>query len=148
MRRRSKAAWLLAWRALRVVVWVRWSLWRRPYATVRTELRRRHPPADARRRQGERGLAGDPRAWAWAVRAAARRVPRASCLTQALALEALLAEAGHRATLRIGVARKEDRTFEAHAWVESEGHVLIGRLPDLQRFAPLPAEPVGPLDFG
>lgn len=145
--RRSPAAWLLGWRALRVVVWVRWSLWRRPYATVRADLRRRHLPSEFRASSGERTLAGDPRALAWAVRAAARRVPRASCLTQSLALEALLAQAGHRSTLRIGVARKNDGTFEAHAWVESEGRVLIGRIPNLQRFAPLPPGSTDRLDL-
>ena len=145
--RRSPAAWRLAWRALRVVVWVRWSLWHRSYASVRADLRRRHRPNDAGWPAGERGLAGEPRALAWAVRAAARRVPRASCLTQSLALEALLVQAGHPAALRIGVARKDDGAFEAHAWVESEGRVLIGRLSDLERFAPLPAGSTDRLDL-
>jgi hypothetical protein len=69
---------------------------------------------------------------------AARRVPMASCLTQSLALEALMEEAGLECEVRFGVARKSDGTFDAHAWVEHEGHVVIGGLPDLERFAVLP----------
>lgn len=112
---------------------------------MRAELRRRHRPGDAAASSAD--LAGDPRALAWAVRTTARRVPRASCLTQSLALEALLVQAGHPANLRIGVARKTDGAFEAHAWVESEGRVLIGRLPDLERFAPLPSGSTDRLDL-
>ena len=42
----------------------------------------------------------------WAVRAAARRVPRArTCLVEALAAETLLARHGYSTQLRIGIAR-------------------------------------------
>lgn len=73
----------------------------------------------------------------WAVSAAARRVPRATCLTQALALQALLTQDGHDATLRLGVARGELGALEAHAWLESGGRVVIGG-PQSARFVPLP----------
>jgi len=59
-----------------------------------------------------------------AVRGAARLVPRASCLVQALALEALLARAGHDAVVRLGVS--SGPVFDAHAWVECDGAILIG----------------------
>jgi transglutaminase superfamily protein len=74
---------------------------------------------------------------AWAVAAAARRVPRATCLTQALALQALLTREGHNATLRLGVARGALGALEAHAWLESDGRVIIGG-PQAARFVPLP----------
>jgi len=62
----------------------------------------------------------------WAVRAVSRRVPRASCLTQALATQILLARRGYSSHLRIGVARDADTGFAAHAWVEIDGDVLVG----------------------
>lgn len=62
----------------------------------------------------------------WAISAAARRVPRASCLTQALAGTLLLAVHGHAATLRVGVAKDPDGRLQAHAWVESEGRTILG----------------------
>jgi hypothetical protein len=76
---------------------------------------------------------------AWAVRAASRRIPGASCLTQAVAARLLLARYGHHALLRIGVRRDERGGFEAHAWAEVDGWPVVGgrdvghyrRLPDL-----------------
>ena len=63
----------------------------------------------------------------WAVRAAARFVPKASCLTQALALKSMLAKAGYDSTLRIGVNPALSGRFSAHAWIERNGEVLIGQ---------------------
>jgi hypothetical protein len=144
--RRDPAEWRLAREALGRVVWVRLALWRWPYASVRARLARR---TAARRAAGARPAAAmkEPAAFAWAVRATARRVPKASCLTQALALESWLAEQGVDTDVRIGVARRADGSFEAHAWVEHEGRVLIGALPDMERFSVLPSgtQPLGRL---
>ena len=76
--------------------------------------------------------------YAWAVDVASRRVPRASCLTQALALQSLLARAGYPSELRIGVA-KDGAALEAHAWLESGGRIVIGG--DVDRFATLVGAP-------
>ena len=64
-------------------------------------------------------------------------VPRATCLTQALALQSLLGAAGHASSLRIGVAREDGWCFEAHAWLESGGRILIGA-GGTERFTALP----------
>ena len=61
----------------------------------------------------------------WAVEIASQFVPGAKCLARAMAAQLLLSEHGHRAELRIGVA-KSDNKFQAHAWLEDEGKVLIG----------------------
>lgn len=55
--------------------------------------------------------------------AAARHLFRTSCLERSLALWWLLRRRGVSAELRVG-ARKQDRNFEAHAWVEVAGAVL------------------------
>ncbi len=62
---------------------------------------------------------------AWSVRAVAGRMPGATCLVQALALQRLLSRAGHVSALEVGVA-KSGRRLEAHAWLRYEGSVLIG----------------------
>lgn len=62
----------------------------------------------------------------WGVRNAARLVPRASCLTQALAAQLLLARSGHRSQIRIGVAKDPDGRLLAHAWLISDGRIVIG----------------------
>jgi hypothetical protein len=75
------------------------------------------------------------------IEALARFVPGASCLTQALALSGVLARQGHATTIRIGVSAPDASSaapFEAHAWVECAGHVVLGhRRVDLSRYAPL-----------
>ncbi len=60
-----------------------------------------------------------------AVASVARRVPGASCLTQVVAASLLSARYGHDATLRLGVAKNEGKVV-AHAWLESEGRVVLG----------------------
>jgi hypothetical protein len=74
---------------------------------------------------------------AWAVSAASRRIPRATCLTQALALQSLLIGEGHEPTLRLGVAKTPVGDLEAHAWLEHGGRIVIGG-PQSARFTPLP----------
>jgi hypothetical protein len=74
----------------------------------------------------------------WAVTVASRYVPKATCLTQGTALYVLLRREGFPADLRIGIAEGEEGQLQGHAWVESEGRVVIGG-PDLGRFTRLPA---------
>ncbi len=73
----------------------------------------------------------------WAVHAAARRIPGASCLTQACALYYLMTRAGYEPHIRIGVARNAGGGFESHAWLEYRGRVMLGDIGDLDRFAPI-----------
>jgi hypothetical protein len=73
----------------------------------------------------------------WAVRRASRLLPGATCLTQALAGRILLARAGHLGELRIGVRKSPGAGFEAHAWLEHGGQVVLGGLDDLSRYVPM-----------
>ena len=73
----------------------------------------------------------------WAVMVVAARVPAASCLTQALAATLLLVRHGHEATLRVGVAKNDDGTLRAHAWLESAGKAILGE-PAPGVFVPFP----------
>jgi hypothetical protein len=61
----------------------------------------------------------------WAVQAASRRIPMASCLTQALALQCLLARSGRSSEIHIGVKKDAEAGFQSHAWVECEGALLL-----------------------
>ena len=62
----------------------------------------------------------------WAVGAASRYVPKATCLAQALAIQLVLKQSGRQASLHIGVNGAEGDHLDAHAWVESQGKVLFG----------------------
>jgi hypothetical protein len=73
----------------------------------------------------------------WAVRAASRRIPAASCLTQSLALHCLLTRAGHRSEIRIGVTKDTQAGFGAHAWVEYAGQPLLSDPEEVERYVRL-----------
>jgi hypothetical protein len=117
-------------RATVLVAGVRLALWTMPFRWVRFVLGIR--PAISPSLEAIR-----VKRLAWAVQAAARRIPGASCLTQALALQYLLARAGESAEVHIGVAKDDARGFEAHAWLEHRGAILVGDNGELDRYAPI-----------
>jgi hypothetical protein len=122
---------------LRSIAWLgaaRFALWILPFQTARRMLSRSPRPAPA--------TAVTPERVAWAVARARRAVPRATCLPQALAAEALLIRSGLPAELRIGVVKTAPGRLEAHAWVESGGHIVVGELREgMSRYTPLPPLP-------
>ena len=74
----------------------------------------------------------------WAVGVAKCYIPGVTtCLAQAFAVKALLNRRGCQARLRIGVDRGGEGQFQAHAWVESQGRVVVGAK-GLSRYTPLP----------
>lgn len=97
------------------------------------------PPGGPRPGSADRGV--DPRRITSAVERVSFRIPGASCLTQALSAHMLLWKHGHPSSLCLGVARSDKGDFRAHAWLESEGRIVIGadgvakltRLPELPR---------------
>jgi len=83
--------------------------------------------------------ASTPAQIAHAVLRAQRGVPGVyRCLPAAYAGHLLLHRYGYPSIIHVGVGRDPQGALEAHAWVECEGTILIGDLPDLGRFVPLP----------
>jgi hypothetical protein len=78
-----------------------------------------------------------PEGIASAVEVASRYVPKATCLVKAFTAKMLFEKAGVPAQIRIGVSKTQDRGFEAHAWVESHGTVIVGAV-DLANYTRLP----------
>lgn len=77
----------------------------------------------------------------WAVRIVSRYMPgKIKCLARALTTQVLLGRHGYQSQIRIGVAKNQQGQLEAHAWVESQGRIIIGGLKDLGRYTPLPIE--------
>jgi Transglutaminase-like superfamily len=93
-------------------------------------------PVQAARRIVARASAcrdgGSVRQLVWAVRAASRYVPGASCLTQAIAAQALLGRYGVPSQIEIGVSKNHSR-FHAHAWLVCQGQVVLGG-PELEQY--------------
>jgi hypothetical protein len=88
----------------------------------------RDPPGDARR----------VRAIADIVAMASRRSSLSdSCLYRSLALWWLLRRQGFDGRLRLG-ARQQDGRFDAHAWVEHDGVVLLDDPAAVRGYAELP----------
>ena len=120
-------------RALPLVMVVRILLWILPSPVIVRWVRR-----VAGGRVGTRMPSAPIVTVVWAVDAVSRRVPGASCLTQAVAAQLLLHRQGYDSELCLGVGGTDAR-FTAHAWVERRGRVLIGgegtrgltRLPDI-----------------
>ena len=120
-----------------LVVWtVRIGLWLLPFRVMRQLL--------AKLGRGSVGAQMEGRALVdrvvWAVTLISGYVPAATCLTQALATKMLLDRHGYRATVRLGVARSEDGQFQAHAWVERDGVVVMGgSRSQLKHYTPFPS---------
>lgn len=62
----------------------------------------------------------------WAVQVSSHYVPRTTCLTNALTGHSLLSQYGYPSLVKIGVGKSSEGEFEAHAWLEYEGKVVIG----------------------
>ncbi len=117
-----------------VLLLARLAVWLLPLRTARRFLARIARPHPAPTATAER--------IGWAVSVASRLVPDATCLPQALAAEALLAQDKLPVVLRIGVVKTDKGRIEGHAWVESDGRIIVG---DLDRrhaaYTPLPPLP-------
>jgi hypothetical protein len=73
---------------------------------------------------------------AWLVGVAGRFLPGPRCLAEALVTQLLLARRGYPSRVLIGVAKDVENGFEAHAWVEHRGEIIIGGRA-LERYTPL-----------
>lgn len=115
---------------------VRVGLWSLSFQRLRGWLSRIPAVSSASHRLYAPSLAQIARA----VKIASRYTPGgAKCLAQALTGQVLLKRWRYPHRLRIGVAKSLQGTFEAHAWIEVEGKVIIGRINNLGHFTPLPA---------
>jgi len=112
-----------------LLLWgVRLGLWALPFRTLQRLLARLRGASSQHAALGK---------VVWATEVASAFVPAPTCLTRALAAHTLAARYGHPTELRIGVATRAGN-FEAHAWLEHRGKVLLGGLRDLSRYQPLP----------
>jgi hypothetical protein len=123
--------------ALFHVAVVRLTLWVLPYSYWRKHFLK---ASSFSYRQSELEIVSiEPSQWkeikrvVWAVEAAARRVPSATCLTQALAAQSMLLRRGFSTDLHIGVAKGSKGNLEAHAWVEYAKRVVIGG-PEIKKY--------------
>jgi hypothetical protein len=113
---------------------VRFGLWVIPFRFLHTVLLRLERPRFRFQRKGRPSVGRI----VWAVKIASPIVPSATCLAQALATKLLLRRRGYDPALRIGVTRNEAGEFQAHAWIEYDGDIVLGYLSDMSRYSKLP----------
>lgn len=131
-RRTFVTAW---WELVRV----RWALRRRVFAQlqqVRAEALRPKATSSALRAAAGTSAAEDRARVGWAVASAARFVPGATCLPQAMAAQAMLARRGIASTIQTGFDRTDAKGVEGHAWLVCDGDVVVGDI-GLDRFVPV-----------
>jgi hypothetical protein len=75
----------------------------------------------------------------WVINVVSRYVPYTTSLSKALTAQVLLKRHGYLSNLRIGVVKNEKGKLNAHAWVESQGRIIIGDLKDLSRYTAFPS---------
>jgi Transglutaminase-like superfamily len=126
---REQALFLRAWFLLG---YTRTLLWLLPFRTLQELVKRKRIRQPAKLVTGVENLKR-------ALAVMSRYIPRCTCLIQALAMSLLLKRYGYPSHLLIGVARNEDGKFLAHAWVESQGQIVIGgsKVDQFTPFSPL-----------
>ena len=100
----------------------RTALWVLPFQTVYRFSTR--SPAHSRPQPG--GCDIPPAVMGALIARVARAVPRASCLTQAMAAHRMLSSRGYHPRMHFG-GRTDQGKFEAHAWIEINGEVILGK---------------------
>jgi hypothetical protein len=74
----------------------------------------------------------------WAVDVSTHFSPGgAKCLARALTAQVMMQQHGFDAQLQIGVINDPAKKFQAHAWLEHQGAVVIGQLPELSTYTTL-----------
>jgi hypothetical protein len=123
----------LLFQALAAILAMRAGVWTLPFARTRRLADAMSHPM----RADSSGARPSPEKIAWAVATASRAVPSGgNCLVRALATGIVLKRYRYPSELKIGVKKPLDGHFGAHAWLESDGHVVIGDF-ELDRYVPL-----------
>jgi hypothetical protein len=117
-----------------LLLWaVRLGLWLLPFQSLWRFLARMTQGAE-QSREVDQALVDQI---VWAVRVSSQYVPAATCLTQAVAAKVLLRRCGYPANLCLGVARSKAGEFQAHAWLECRGRVVMGGIETVSHFTPV-----------
>jgi hypothetical protein len=151
MKRRHKLR-LLSWQQRRVMLYaclllntIRLALWLFSFGTIRRQLKTVLSVWVCHKVDHKTVNPVSVNFIVWTVAVAGRYAPGgAKCLAKALTTQLLLNRYGYPHQLRIGVAKDATHALEAHAWIEYEGQVVVGRLDNLERFKLLSVTGVSP----
>jgi DNA mismatch repair protein MutH len=71
------------------------------------------------------------------VQKTSRYVPHSTCLVQALTVQIMLAKRDIRTKVCIGVAKDNENRLLAHAWLEQDEIIIIGKVDNLTHYTRL-----------
>jgi len=136
-RRFLEASWADRWLLFQTSLWlvtIKLGLKIFRFQTVREFLsrvsRQENPEIDPQQASLEKVV--------WAIERTSRNLPEAiNCLPQALTAQVMLNRRGYQSEMIIGAKRNQDSQLQAHAWVEYQGNVIVGKIDDLSQFSPL-----------
>lgn len=122
---------------------VRFGLWRSPFQELHAQL-----SFESRKKLFYPFRTRPPlRHLIWAVDTSGRLMPDdVKCLAKALCAQAMAQQFNYDLDLRIGVAKPLDQSLDAHAWVVYQDRIILGNLPDLDKFIPLLSLPASPAE--
>jgi hypothetical protein len=63
----------------------------------------------------------------WSVKSVSQHLPTTTCLTDALTAQYLLKNNGYTGEIKIGVDKDAEGQFEAHAWLEYNNQIILGK---------------------
>ena len=120
--------------AAALLAFVRLTFWILPFRLLRRAL---HRYSTLLIQTGGRVAAA--RTAALVASVAARFPVPVTCLAEALVAETMLRRRGYAPALRLGVRKPDASVFDAHAWVECDGRIVIGEVAELGDYAVLEA---------
>jgi Transglutaminase-like superfamily len=127
----------LLFKSLVPLVAMRVGLWTMPYARVRRLADWMAGAGGSSLRVDDADAKPSRERIGWAVATVSRVVPDGiNCLVRAMATEVMLKRFGYESTLKFGVVKPSEGQLEAHAWLESDGIVVIGEF-ELDRYVTL-----------
>lgn len=104
-----------------------------------TALLGRTPNGDVAELRAARAAVPSVEDIAWSVEVARKWLPGTYlCLPVAYTVHLLLKRYGYASLVHVGVRRDDQGHVDAHAWVTSQGQIVVGALPNLASFVELP----------
>ena len=123
------AAIMLFTKAFWWLIWVRLGLRFLPFAKLQSKVDRISKMTV--RSPGYYSILG----LIWSVETATKFMPGgAKCLARAMTTQILMGQNSYPYELCIGVQKDSTGELKAHAWIESEQKIIIGWLPEIDRY--------------
>lgn len=111
---------ILLFRTLFLMWKIRIMLWILPFPYIKNSLFKSNEIKNIKSKYNISNLI-------WAVETSSKFVLKATCLVNALTAYLIFSSQNYPSQVKIGVGKGENDTFEAHAWLEINEEIIIGK---------------------